>query len=525
MFRKYFFALPLCGLLILSIAASKVVGQTTDAKSVLPAAARESFDKGIVAAKIPDYLLASRHFEDARKIAPESSEIFFNLGLAESKIPGRELRAISWFDAYLSANPNTANGAAIKDLIVELSKKNKINILLMLDMLEEVLKQSATWKNIEQVAELRIKVRDIDGAKRIINGYDVKRGNRGMEIKNAVLLHIIQSQVAAADTLGARISLTAATNADFFLPGDKVHTLSDLAILQMNMKDSVAARNTFTKAIDFITSHWNDLTSYRGAQIQLLVGVAKAQFKAGDIRGGENTLTMALKSAVLFEKDEDKRSAQMKIEAIYLEQGYFEKAKNIIESIEHWEYDWEKQYYITLVQIAISKKQKSEGDIQGALQTAGQIQVYNFDKSGMQVEIAAFQFNSGDIAGARSTLSLAKATAELMDDKEKYKITSLTAIAIVQAKMGDINEAKATLKRADKLSDKIPKNDPGAFGRDVWADRKNAQADVANAKQRLIDMVNGKQAPAKVDPLPVARLDPKNFFPAQWDPKLGIHVT
>jgi hypothetical protein len=88
----------------------------------------------------------------------------------------------------------------------------------------------------------------------------------------------------------------------------------------------------------------------------------------------------------------------------------------------------------------------------------------------------------------------------------------LTAIAILQAKMGDINEAKATLKHADKLANKIPKNAPEFLGspRDVWAERTHAQLMVANAERTLIDLVNGNQTPVKVDPPP--RLDPKNLF-------------
>ena len=94
----------------------------------LPPAAQEAFDKGIIAAKIPDYLLAIQYFEEARKIAPQSHEIFFNLGLAESKIAGRELRAVCWFGAYLNANPAATNIAAVKEQLIELDVKNKSNV-------------------------------------------------------------------------------------------------------------------------------------------------------------------------------------------------------------------------------------------------------------------------------------------------------------------------------------------------------------------------------------------------------------
>ena len=512
MFRKYFFSAPLYFFLILSITATNVAGQSTDTESALPAAARELLNKGIAAAKIPDYLVAAGYFEDARKIAPQSSEIFFNLGLAESKIPGRELRAISWFSAYLLANANSPNAAAIKDLIVELNKKNKANILLVLDMLEEILKQSSTWENIAQVAELRIKIGDINGAKRVINGYDVKGGSRGLETKNAVLLEIIQSQIAARDTLGARISLAAAVKtADLLTHAEKVRALANLALLQMNMKDSANSRNTFINTINFIKSNWKDLTGYGASSLTIMLEVvARQQVKAGDIQGAENTLTILLKSVALFEKAEDKKSAQIKIKDIYVEQGYFAKAREIIESIEHWDYDWEKQFYISWLQIVISKKRKTEGDIVGALKAAELIQS-DYDKSGAQREIAEFQFNSGDITGARSTLAMARATVDLMDDQNKS--IPLSLIARLQAKIGDINDAKATLKYARKLANKIPKKkNPGPFDGDGWRDRNDAQGTVANVNQIIIDLTNGNQIPNKIITPPIARLNPLDLL-------------
>lgn len=65
----------------------------------LPPEAQTAMDKGVIAAKQQDYMLAIRYFQDARKTAPDAPEVFYNLGLAESKMPGRELRAMAWFSA------------------------------------------------------------------------------------------------------------------------------------------------------------------------------------------------------------------------------------------------------------------------------------------------------------------------------------------------------------------------------------------------------------------------------------------
>jgi hypothetical protein len=57
----------------------------TSAPAPLPSAVQEALDKGILAAKVPDYPLAIRYFEEARKLAPAAPVIFMDLGIAESK--------------------------------------------------------------------------------------------------------------------------------------------------------------------------------------------------------------------------------------------------------------------------------------------------------------------------------------------------------------------------------------------------------------------------------------------------------
>src|SRR5258708_27678135 len=102
------------------------------APAPLPSAAQEALNKGIIAAKVPDYLLAIRCFAEARKLAPAAPVIFMNLGIAESKMPGRELRAIAWFGAYLAATPDAPNAAAVKEQISVLEVRNQSNVLRFL---------------------------------------------------------------------------------------------------------------------------------------------------------------------------------------------------------------------------------------------------------------------------------------------------------------------------------------------------------------------------------------------------------
>jgi hypothetical protein len=59
--------------LVWSVLGSSRPGSAqASAPGPLPPAAQAAFDKGIVAAGIPDYPLAIRYFEEARKAAPDA---------------------------------------------------------------------------------------------------------------------------------------------------------------------------------------------------------------------------------------------------------------------------------------------------------------------------------------------------------------------------------------------------------------------------------------------------------------------
>lgn len=126
----------LAGIERYSCAALILLLAITPLRAELPPEAQTSMDKGVMAAKQQDYPLALRYFHEARKAAPEAPEVFFNLGLAESKIPGRELRAIAWFGAYLTANPTGANAAAVRKQMDVLTVKSQATIRSFLDVLE-----------------------------------------------------------------------------------------------------------------------------------------------------------------------------------------------------------------------------------------------------------------------------------------------------------------------------------------------------------------------------------------------------
>jgi tetratricopeptide (TPR) repeat protein len=97
------------------------------AAEAVPEAAREAFERGVIAAEGQQWLAALRYFGEAQKAAPASPAVMFNLGLAYGKA-GRELIGIAWLRAYLAAQPQAPNGNAVgKEILrLEIATEEKI---------------------------------------------------------------------------------------------------------------------------------------------------------------------------------------------------------------------------------------------------------------------------------------------------------------------------------------------------------------------------------------------------------------
>lgn len=258
--------------------------QTTSAAvAPLPPDAQEAVNKGIVAAKLPDYPLAIRCFEEARKLSPQSPIIFFYLGLAESKLPGRELRAICWFEAYLAANPTAQNAVAVKDEINTLDIKSHSNLANMIRSLQEMAIQvhqsnpaNVTymdnaiwcWANAGEYAEAK-KMVDL-----IPNGF----------WKNNELSTIAIFQVKNGDLEGAKETLKLALRTINQIPAEKDKDLAmdGIAEIQADAGDIAGAKKTTAKVQD---------PNYKCADLTV---IAENQVKAGDIEGAKASLASAL---------------------------------------------------------------------------------------------------------------------------------------------------------------------------------------------------------------------------------------
>ena len=336
----HFFAI----FIIITIADTNGFSQTTDLTSTLPALAQEAFDKGIAAARLPDYLMAIRFFEEARKSAPRSPKIFFNLGLAESKIPGRELRAICWFEAYLCANPTAPNATAVNDFIAGLQIKNQGNINLLIKAAQNIV----------------IQINNLNPS------YNTVMMDRGL-----IYCWAATGNYSAAKNIDNRIQ-------DGYWKTDGLNTI---ALFQADAGDASGAKETLAAALSTI----NQIQDAGKRNLQMSI-IAEFQAIAGDITG-------ALKTAAQIQAASYKCSSQTKIAEKQVKAGDIAGAKETLASalittdmIQDGSYYKDKSQ----AQKDIAEVQVKASDIAGAQQTADLIRD-TYNKSEAQKAIAEGQ--------------------------------------------------------------------------------------------------------------------------------------
>ena len=448
----------------------------------LPPAAQEALNNGILAAKLPDYLLAIRYFEEARKIAPKHPVIYLNLGLAESKISGRELRAIAWFGAYLTANPGAPNAAAVKEQIAVLKVRNQSNTSRLIKSVQDAANQiSDGFDNpLKDVAKLWAGTGDITSA---LNTVKLMQGSLSDITRDVARKEIALIQANAGDIVGA------VTTADIIMHlSEKCIALWEIGAIQLKASDIAGAQKTLalaaktaelikdmqTKAYQMhtIAAYQASAGDIAGAQksVTFMQGeyaepskshaqrsIAKAQAQAGDIVG-------ALKTADLIQQAEAKSSAQSQIVEAQLKAGDIAGALKTADLIQQAEAkSW--------AQSQIVKAQLKAGDIAGAQKTANN-RIQDGEATYSHIHIAKAQIEAGDMAGAKTTLASAQKTADLLPDGDSkfgaYKSGAQRSIAEAQAQAGDIAGAQKT---ANLIQNMVQK---GAAQKEVAAAQVNA---------------------------------------------------
>ncbi len=474
------------GLFFLLITTADSYGQPT-----LPPAAQEAINKGLMATKIPDYLLAVRYFEDARKAAPQSPEVFFNLGLAESKIPGRELRAICWFSAYLTANPAAPNAAAVKEQMDMLMIKNQSNLNGLIKSVQDAAMQTSS-PDMEHIAWLWAKVGDINTALKAADIYkgdpilmdlrksrafqgiakiqtdndDFEGAKKTTELivsednKSQALINIAEAQIKAGDIAGAKITLAASVKAaqliEKYWVTYKINTLNDIAIVQLRTMDTSGARSTLLMA-----QKEADLTE-PSTSTYYMKYIATGLLLAGDTLTARNILTTAQKNAESDEKMFMRFNILYDIAVLQSKAGDMSGFKKTLTSALKAAVDATDQSHIAIAQA-------ETGDISGAIETTKKIQTKDKTQEyiGWIVLVgkAKIQLKSGDIEGTLKTLALALKVGDIMEegDRKSHVYREVTEVYIeiakIQLKAGDIEGTLKTLALALKVGDIMEEGD------------------------------------------------------------------
>jgi tetratricopeptide (TPR) repeat protein len=273
---KTTFKLILFVLWSLTMAASAYAVETTP--DPLTPEAQAAINKGIIAAKVPDYLLAIRFFEAARKLAPEAPVIYLNLGLAESKIPGRELRAIAWFGAYLAAYPDAPNAVAVKEQIDMLEVRNQSNVSRLIKTVQDTADQITGVyhvQNLLKVVRLWLGMNDITEALRTAK----------------LMVHSIKDRDETVFNTPTSEGLSKSDQEKRHVVTYRDYALRDIAYAQTTKGEIKNALKTI------------DLMTYSSTKAGALAHIADEEITAGDISGARKTLLSALKIADRIDKE------------------------------------------------------------------------------------------------------------------------------------------------------------------------------------------------------------------------------
>lgn len=119
-----------CKFLIVTLASLLSVSSflpTLSAEAPMPAEARQSYDKGLIAAEQEAWNLAIGNFTEARKSAERHPRILYSLGLAHVRA-GHEPAGIAWLKAYLAAAPGAPDAEAVRKEVARLESEADANI-------------------------------------------------------------------------------------------------------------------------------------------------------------------------------------------------------------------------------------------------------------------------------------------------------------------------------------------------------------------------------------------------------------
>lgn len=349
--------------------------------SPLPAAAQEAVNQGMSADQQGNYLAAIGHFREALTAAPDDPQIFFNLGVAESKIPGRELRAISWFGAYLSVEPDAPNTKAVLKEINTLRSVHRQTLLAVVRLADEAAAHSGN-----------------DGFVAVVDQYRARAGDF-----STALIKAAAFQPRLRDSVYSEIALSQA------LAGDSAGAIATFGLIEAEEVRSVAQTRAIEAQLDVgdiqgalqIWSLMSSLARVNGVggfgeptAASLIAGVRS---KLGDRAGAKAIIAAALRDAALVTGNRH---------SVYVD---------------------------------IAKAQARDGDMSGALRTVSLLED-TFDRDIVLGNIAGVLAERGEISKAFAVTKKISAMTRPFD----FQSIAQSMIAIAQAEHGDMRSAKRT---------------------------------------------------------------------------------
>ena len=232
------------------------------AHAALPPLAQQAMKQGLGAAKAKDFIRAIQYFEEGRVVAPAAPDFLYNLGLAESKIPGRELRAITWFGAYLAANPHASNAAAVKNQVALLIPKSLRTIDVLVKLYQDTTKDSGLSQEtkdtfLENVSGFWIQLDDLTKA--------MDYADHMAKDRDRLLDQIVPLQIKRGDLEGA---LKTAARMEY--PGPKRKAYNDIAVAQAIAGDREAGYRT----LDLVSEQ--DVKEYFKKNFDRSIGESKS---------------------------------------------------------------------------------------------------------------------------------------------------------------------------------------------------------------------------------------------------------
>jgi tetratricopeptide (TPR) repeat protein len=456
------------------------------ARADLPREAQTAVDQGLAAIQKQDFMQADQCLQKACEKAP-AADVYASLGQTEAKIPGRELRAICWLGAYLAAKPTAVDTAAVRSEIDLLHLKSRAKILAVIQLAEEATQQMPSGESrdhaFQSVAGIWESWGDEPRARKVID-LIADSSPKSDALSNLATAYAEKAgkQFEAGDLAGSRDSLVSAQNAakqqhDMYprsesFPQYRI-AMAHLVIARQQIRtgDITGAHASMAAALgiaDSIKDEWCSETKAAIATTE--IGLGRVQLKSGNTTGSLESFAQALKLADLVQRPNEKYELLMDMADAQTKAGDMADAHASLASALPLVTVYNDAGH---ARMEIVRAQVKAGDWVAAEKTADLIiegePSWKYDA---RIAIAEGQIRASDLVGARKSLAAALAAVELYKNNGQGKFEAERMVADAQIRAGDSEGALVTLTFASKTADLLFGNsDQGS-----WAQQGIAEA-------------------------------------------------